>query len=195
MLEILYFRLSIWEENKLITGTAILQSLCSYRKYHSFFCKTRVQRYLWMAHSGLFTAWKLTFLVCRVSLECNSERRACPRWLSHVLPTRRSFPQPPLQGCTCHGPDLETCNHQGASDPHHSWPWWARLVLCCMPSCAWPLATGQPLPAHGLAASSGMVPAAMHLCGLDLAQKCSKKFSWQHPFCLMVEIMHGVVFL
>ena len=86
MLEILCFRWSIWEQNKWVNGTALLQSPCSYRKYHSSFCKTRVQRYLLIGHSGLFSAWKLMFLVCRVSLECNREGRACRIWLSHMPP-------------------------------------------------------------------------------------------------------------
>lgn len=72
-----------------MNNLALLQSLCSYRKYHSFFGKTRVQRYLWTAHSGLFSAWKLAFLVCRVFPECNSQGTACPRWLSHVPPATR----------------------------------------------------------------------------------------------------------
>lgn len=57
-LEIFCFRSSIWEDNEQITGKALLQSLCSYRKYHSSFCDTRVQRCLWMARSGLLSAWK-----------------------------------------------------------------------------------------------------------------------------------------
>lgn len=149
-------------------------ALCSYRKYHSCFCKMRVQRYLQMAHSGPVSAGKLTFLVCRVSLGCNSEGRACPRSLSHMPPAMCSHSH--------HYRDARimvlTWKPLHIEEPAIlSWPWWARLVPSCRPSvasrmcCAWPSAAGQPSPAHGdggVAASSHTVPAAVHLCGLAL---------------------------
>lgn len=59
MLEMLCAKSSIWEKNKCITGRALLQWLCSYGEHHSSSCKTRVQWYPWIMHSGLFSAWNL----------------------------------------------------------------------------------------------------------------------------------------